>query len=421
MSSVSPRPARALLATFTALASTLAQADEPGWSLLSRNFFLHNDYRTPSGTGQNYRQEWAEGFIGELRSGFTEGTIGIGADAHGFIGLKLDGGRGHAGTGLLPLDSDGRAESDYASAGAALKLRMDNTELRYGEMNVETPVFDTGDKRLHPEYATGWLLENTDLPDWRLQAGRFTAFNNQANSSTHDDFSGYGATTQGHAISLAGGTYAPVGPFGGALYVSQLEDTWRQAYLNLGLAQGNWHLDGNIYQTRDTGQASAGAIDTLAYSLATQYRLGAQALTVAYQQIEGNTPFDFVGGDSIYLANAIKYADFNGPNERSWQLRYDLDMTNLGVPGLSLMTRYVSGSGIDGSHAPAGGAYVAQQGKDGRHWERDLDLKYVVQSGAAKDLSLALSHVSHRANSAQAGDDIDRLYLIIEYPLKGSF
>ncbi|QCI15221.1 OprD family porin [Pseudomonas putida] len=413
-------PGRALLATL-ALCPVLGHAQDAEWSLLSRNYFLHSDFRSPAGARQNYRQEWAQGFIGEIRSGFTEGTVGVGLDAHGFIGIKLDGGRGHAGTGLLPRDSDGRAESSYSSAGAALKLRLGETQLRLGEMTVETPVFDTGDKRLHPEYATGWLLENTSLPGWRLQAGRFTAFNNQDNSATRGDFSGYGATTEGRAMSLAGATFAPGGPFGGALYAGQLQDTWRQAYLNLNWAQGRWRLDGNLYQTRDTGAASAGAIDTLAYSVAAKYLAGAQALTLAYQKIEGDTPFDFVGGDSIYLANSIKYADFNGPGERSWQLRYDLDFATLGVPGLSLMGRYVSGSGIDGSHAPAGGAYVGQQGQGGRHWERDIDLKYVVQAGAAKDLSLSFSHVSHRANQAQAGDDIDRIYLIVEYPLKGRF
>ncbi len=409
----------ALLTTCAALGS--AQADEAGWSLLSRNYFLHNDYRSPSGSGQNYRQEWAQGFIGEVRSGFTDGTLGVGLDAHGFVGLKLDGGRGHAGTGLLPRDSDGRAESDYSSAGAALKLRLGDTLLRYGEMPVETPVFDTGDKRLHPEYASGWLLENTSLADWRLQAGRFTAFNNQDNSSAHDDFAGYGASTRGHAISLAGARWTPTGPLAAALFAGQLQDTWRQVYLNLNYRQADWSLDGNLYSTRDTGQASAGAIDTLAWSLAGKYRLGAQALTLAYQKIHGDTPFDFVGGDSIYLANSIKYADFNGPGERSWQLRYDLDLGALGVPGLSLMGRYVSGRGIDGRRAPASGAYVGQYGDGGRHWERDIDMKYVVQGGAAKDLSLSLSHVSHRGNAAQPGDDIDRVYLIVEYPLGGRF
>lgn len=413
-------PGRILLATLTCC-PLFSQAEEAGWSLLTRHYFLHSDFRSPSGSGQNYRQEWAQGFIGDIHSGFTEGPIGVGIDAHGFIGFKLDGGRGHAGTGLLPRDSDNRAASGYSSAGAALKLRLGNTRLRYGEMMVETPVFDTGDKRLHPEYATGWLLENADLPDWRFQAGRFTAFNNQDNSSTHDDFSGYGATTHDRAISLAGATFASKGPFAGALYAGVLDDTWRQVYLNLNRVEGHWRLDGNLYQTRDTGKASAGAIDTLAYSALSSFSFGAQTLSVAYQKVEGKTPFDFVGGDAIYLANSIKYADFNGPGERSWQLRYDLNFTTLGVPGLSLMGRYVSGRGIDGTRAPAGGAYVGQQGQGGKHWERDIDLKYVIQSGAAKDLSLAFSHVSHRANQAQAGGDIDRIYLIIEYPLAGRF
>ncbi len=81
------------------------------------------------------------------------------------------------------------------------------------------------------------------------------------------------------------------------------------------------------------------------------------------------------------------------------------------------MTGYVSGDHIDGTHAPVGGAYQLQQGDGGKHWERDIDMKYIVQSGAAKDLSVQLSHVSHRANEAQAGDDIDRIYLVIQYPL----
>jgi hypothetical protein len=93
----------------TALASQAAQPSQgfrEGSSLevLSRNFYLSNDYRSPSPSGKNYTQEWAQGFITSFESGFTSGAIGFGIDAHGFLGLKLDGGKGHSGTGLLPLD-----------------------------------------------------------------------------------------------------------------------------------------------------------------------------------------------------------------------------------------------------------------------------------------------------------------------------
>ncbi|WNQ07996.1 OprD family outer membrane porin, partial [Pseudomonas aeruginosa] len=39
------------------------------------------------------------------------------------------------------------------------------------------------------------------------------------------------------------------------------------------------------------------------------------------------------GGDSIFLANSVQYSDFNGPGEKSWQARYDLNLASYGVPG----------------------------------------------------------------------------------------
>lgn len=396
--------------------------------VLSRNFYLNSDFRTPQPTGKNYTQEWAQGFISSFESGFTAGTIGFGIDAHAFLGIKLDSGKGHSGTGLLPLDAEGRADDNYSSGGGTLKLRASHTTLAFGEMMVETPVFDTADKRLQPEYATGLLLDSRELNDVHLLAGHFTAFKNQDASTNKGNFSGYGVSTQTGGIDFIGANLFEERPVGGALYAAQLSDTWHQYYANLHLRQSGVFLDSNVYHTKDYGKAVAGAIDNTAYSLAGKYTAGAHAFTLAYQKINGDTPFDFVGGDSIYLANSIKYADFNGPHERSWQARYDLDLGVFGVPGLSFMTRYVNGLGIDGTHAPQGGGYntfdeslgeyVPQQGDGGRHWERDIDLRYVLQSGPAKDLSVQLSHVTHRANSAQGGDDIDRIYIVVEYPIK---
>ncbi len=395
--------------------------------VLSRNFYLNSDYRTPSPSGKSYKAEWAQGFISTFESGFTDGTLGVGLDAHGFLGLKLDGGKGHSGTGLLPVDADGRSDSNYSSGGGAIKFKASRTTLAFGEMTVETPVFDTSDKRLQPEYATGLLISSKEIDGMNQVAGHFTAFKNQDSSSSKGDFYGYGANTEAGGISFLGADLFTNNPLGGALYASELSDTWHQYYGNLHLKQSDVFLDANLYHTQDTGRAVAGPIDNTAYSLSGKYSLGAHAFTLAYQQINGDTPFDFVGGDSIYLANSIKYADFNGAHERSWQARYDLDLGAFGIPGLKFMTRYVTGRDIDGTHAPKGGAYnpfdpatgeyQPQQGDGGRHWERDIDLRYVVQAGPAKDLSLQLSHVSHRANTAQAGDDIDRVYVVVQYPL----
>jgi len=51
----------------------VASAEEHGLvedstlNVLSRNFFLHNDYRTGH-SDQSYRQEWAQGFIANFQS-----------------------------------------------------------------------------------------------------------------------------------------------------------------------------------------------------------------------------------------------------------------------------------------------------------------------------------------------------------------
>ncbi len=99
-------------------------------------------------------------------------------------------------------------------------------------------------------------------------------------------------------------------------------------------------------------------------------------------------------------------------------LRYDLNMTSYGIPGLSFMTRYARGSGADYSNANQ--FYMRTDGNgdpltNQKRWERDIEVKYVVQTGAAKDLSLRLRQANTRATAFES--DLDEVRLIVEYPL----
>lgn len=421
-----------LTALALSLSSGLAQASEQAEAkgfiegsslrLLTRNFYFNRDFRDAAAGDQSYREEWAQGVMAFYQSGFTQGALGLGVDAHGLLGLKLDSGRGRSGADLLPVDGDGRPEDSYASAGGVLKARLSSTELRYGDMRTELPVFATGDSRLLPETATGVLLTSQEVEGLRLDAGHFTAYKLR-DSSNHDDelYLNYGEGKVGKAIDFVGGTYAISPQLNASLYAADFAETWRQYYGNLlyvlPLSDSQaLDFDFNLYRTRDTGKALQGEIDNTTYSLAVGYAFGAHKLTAAYQKVDGDTPFDYVGGDSIFLANSVNYSDFNGAHERSWQLRYDLDLAGYGVPRLKFSARYIKGDDIDGSQADPLGGYAGLQGQGGEHWERNLDLRYVVQSGAAKDLSLRLRHATHRANAAQGEGDVDELRLIVEYP-----
>lgn len=54
-------------------------------SLELRNFYYNRDFRNDGAT-QSKRDEWAQGFILNLQSGFTEGPVGFGIDAMGLLG-----------------------------------------------------------------------------------------------------------------------------------------------------------------------------------------------------------------------------------------------------------------------------------------------------------------------------------------------
>ncbi|HBX55549.1 MAG TPA: outer membrane porin, OprD family, partial [Pseudomonas sp.] len=91
-------------------------------------------------------------------------------------------------------------------------------------------------------------------------------------------------------------------------------------------------------------------------------------------------------------------------DERSWQARYDFDFSQVGVPGLSFMTRYITGSD----------AQIAGSSDTGGEWERDIELKYVVQSGALKDVYVRLRNASFRSDFAR---DADENRVIVGYTL----
>lgn len=433
--------ALAVAAATSQMAVASAQSESEGFvegsnlNLLNKNFVFYRDFRNDP-DGQNYRNEWAHALLATFNSGYTQGTVGFGIDAHAALGLKLNSDRsnGSSGTGLLPSDSEGKAQDDFSYAGAAVKARISNTVLKVGDLIPTAPVFATGSGRLLTGTASGLQLLSTDIEGLSLDAGHFTSIRDGSRSTNRDGMVTltYGGAVDAASVDYVGGTYALTEGLSTSLYGARLEDVWNQYYANLNYViplsdRQALTFDFNLYDTRDTGKQLAGNIDNTSWSLSGAYALGAHKLTLGYQQVDGDEPFDYISmdngnlGDSIWLVNSVQYSDFNGPNEKSLQLRYDLDMAAYGVPGLTLMARYITGWDIedrnyDGGANGAYGWYSASiNGKEGEHWERDLEARYVVQDGAAKDLSFRLRYATHRANGFDS--DLDEIRLITQYPL----
>jgi len=406
--------------------------EDAKFDLLLRNYYFNRDRKD----GSTDQKDWTQGIWGNLSSGYTQGTVGVGVDAFGYLALKLDGGDGTGGTGNMSRDADGDVNDSQGKAGAAIKFRVSKTELKIGDQQPSTaPVFAVGGSRVLPQTASGFQLQSSEIKDLDLEAGHFYSSTSQDKNARDGGLWATYAGVEASSIDYAGGKYAISENLSASLYGAQLEDIWNQYYANLNYTipmggDQSLNLDGNIYRTTDTGSAKAGDISNTAFSLAAAFSfLKAHTVTVAFQKINGDTPFDYIGvgghsgstnrgGDSIFLANSIQYSDFNAPNEKSAQIRYDIKMAEYGVPGLSFMTRYVKGWDIDGTKVDASSPYAALgYGEDGKHNETNFEAKYVVQSGPAKDLSFRVRQAWHHANTDETEGDIKEFRLIVDYPI----
>lgn len=414
-----------------ALAQTSSAAAADGFiggshlDLLNRNYYFnHDNHKTNGRDGR----EWGHALMANFSSGYTPGLVGFGLDAHAYATFKLDSGRGRNRTDLFAPEHDGSSSDSAGSAGGALKMRISATELKYGNLRPYNPVFAMADVRLVPATATGFMLVSREIEQVELEAGHFTSGKDY--NRTHSDGGFYAAYAglEGGNVDYLGGSFALGEQLSLMLYTSKYADLWRQHYGNLNYnlplaAEQSLNVDFNLYRSREQGKALAGDIDISAWSLGTAYKVGAHTFSLGYQKIDGDQPFDYLllsgGGyqDSIYLGNASQYADFNGPNEQSWRIGYDLDLALFGIPGASIGIRHVRGSDIDGTKLDRSSAYYGFYGKDEKHNTTDLDLRYVVQSGAAKDLMIRVRHAHHRMTSGNSDADVDRFRVVIEYPL----
>ena len=401
-----------------------SQADSKGFvedsslTVKLRNAYINRDYKN----GVQDRSEWGQAFMGTFTSGFTQGTVGVGVDAFGLYGIRLDGGKGRSGAGGIDFfkqGDSGAAADDLSRVGAAVKARVSNTVIKYGDQMPELPVLSYDNSRLLPESFTGTMITSREIDGLELVAGRFTQ---EARKSAEARDSG-----DLKSINVYGASYKFTDEFSASFYASDNEDVLKKQYVNLNYVfalpqDQSLTLDFNGYKTKldkeFSDAAAAGARDNKIWSLAATWAVGIHTFTLAHQRSTGETGYNYGGyrndggfgdgGNTIYLANSY-WSDFNGKDERSWQAAYGVDLSGLVTPGLSYKTAYVRGDNID-------------DGTDrGEGKEREIfsQLTYVVPSGPAKDLSIRLRNSFLRVSDNASGynNEGNETRIFIDYPI----
>lgn len=402
-------PTFALAASLPLQASAEGFVDDAKANLTLRNFYMNRDYTGTAGQGK--AEEWTQSFILDFKSGFTPGVIGFGVDVLGLYSIKLDGGKGTAGTQLLPVHDDGRPADDFGRTALAGKMRVSKTELKVGEWSPILPILRADDGRSLPQTLQGAQVTSNELAGLTLYGGQFRQ-NSPRNDASMQDMSLFTRTAfTSDRFNFAGGEYRfnQERTLVGAWY-AQLEDIYQQRYLQVQHQQplGNWVLGANLgyFWGKDDGGAKAGELDNRTASGLFSAKLGGNTFYVGLQKVMGDDEWFRVNGASGgTLANDAFGSSYESAQERSWQVRHDFNFVVLGIPGLALMNRYIHGDNVHNAST-----------QDGTEWGRESELTYVIQSGPLKALNLKWRNSSQRRDWGST-NSFDENRLIVSHPL----
>ncbi|WP_439820675.1 OprD family porin [Pseudomonas sp. HLG18] len=387
-------------------------------------------------TPTDRRINWVQGTIVNYTSGFTQGTVGVSTEvaAYNAVALERDrkdlasnnggapGSRPGAGNNRTLTKEGGDAEGQWSKLGLAnVKFRISNTTLTAGRQNFSTPIVDTIGNRALPSSFEGVSLHSEELNNLSFDAGSFDRVSPRTEESLskfRSEYTNNNAETD--RVSIVGLNYQPLKSLKTSLYASKVEDFWNQYYFGATHELGDSNVVSlttglNYYKTVDTGKKEMGNIDNDTYSLSFGLTHQAHSLTFSYQEINGNEYFDYLHEtNGIYLANSL-LSDFNGPNEKSFQVAYGLNMAEYGVPGLKFNIYQARGWGIDGTHY-TGTAYDVKNMDGEHHYEYGIGATYAVQSGPLKATTVRATYTAHRASENQADGSINEFRLVTTVP-----
>ncbi|MGE8650121.1 MAG: OprD family outer membrane porin, partial [Acinetobacter sp.] len=388
----------AMLAATASLGTTAANADfidDSNVQLKFKNFYLDRQYQDDF-SSRNWGS-WSQGVTLDAKSGYHDigGGVQVGADVLVQHAVKLKG-RDQNPDWVLP--HDGKESKDhFGKVGATLKAKVSETELKVGELLPVSPVlvFDPS-RQLITTYSGAWL-ESKEIKDTKLTLAYIDKINNRYDNQFRDlALFSPGKTlpdgTQGHydlgpesdGMWIAGVDHQFTPEIGGSYWYADVQDIYQQHYLgvNYKTALGEkTKLDSHVryFDNSDSGDKLYGDIDNQALSVGAKVNHGAHTVGLGYQQMFGDTAFPTLGGwvPQPYLVN-WGVATFTAPEEKSWNVSYGYDFSEVGLKGLNATAIYFKGYDQKGT-----GAY---QGQNFNTDEVNAIINYTVPEGKLKGL-----------------------------------
>ena len=375
--------------------------DQSTVTLTTKNVYIDRNYMG-EGVAQPASKEWAQGFMLNMNSGYTEGVIGTGLDVYAGLGFKLWGDAEHSrGTSMLPLDPiTGKPESSFAEISATAKFKYAETELKYSTLFPKTPVVIASFSRALPQSYHGVQLVSKDIKNLKLEMTYLDQVN-QRDSTNYEDIKLIPANGRFKPISsdylyYIGANYALNPQTEITLFHANFHDIYQQYYTGLNHSYPindamSLSTDFRYFRTLDEGKQLAGNIDNHHGNLVFGVSQNNHKLSAGYIHNSGDTAMPYLSSGETATYMDSWATDFLNKNEKAYTIRYDYNFKNY-IPGLRAMTRYTYGQDINLDHI------AGLENKELHEKELGFDLMYQVQTGVFKGLNFRGRYANYDNN-----------------------
>jgi len=382
-----------MLAATATLGTTATNADfidDSNVQLKFKNFYLDRQYQDDY-SSRNWGS-WSQGITLDAKSGYHDIGAGVevGVDVLVQHAVKLKG-RDQNPDWVLPHDGQ-ESKDHFGKVGATLKAKVSETELKVGELLPVSPVlvFDPS-RQLLTTYSGAWLESKDILEDTKFTVAYIDKINNRYDNQFRDltkfnppQFDN-GAESDG--MWIVGVDHQLTKELGASYWYADVQDIYQQHYLgmNYKTALGEkTKLDSHVryFDNSESGDKLYGEIDNQALSVGAKVNHGAHTVGLGYQQMFGATAFPTLGGwvPQPYLVN-WGVATFTAPEEKSWNVSYGYDFSEMGAKGLNATAVYFKG-------------YDAKSGDQNFNTdELNLIANYTVPEGKLKGLGIQAMYI----------------------------
>nr|WP_279052724.1 OprD family outer membrane porin [Acinetobacter tandoii] len=381
----------AICVAIAALGTTATNAefiDDSQVQLKFRNFYLDRQYET---VPQNNWGSWSQAITLDAKSGYVElGGLQLGADLLVQHAFRLNG-RDKNADWVLPHNGQEQA-SNFGKVGATLKAKVSQTELKVGELLPVSPVlvFDPS-RQLLTTYSGAWL-ESKELKDTKLSLayidGISARYDNQFQDLSLFPNNNPNTAKAADGMYIAGIDHQFNPAIGASYWYADVKDIYQQHYAGINYntnLTANTKLSSHVryFDNSESGDKLYGDIDNQALSVGAKFNHGAHTFGLGYQQMFGENNFPTLAGwvPQPYLVN-WSVATFTNAKEKSWNISYGYDFTELGLKGLNANAIYFAGF-----DAKAGGKTNQDE------QELNLIVNYTVPEGKFKGLGVQAMYI----------------------------